>query len=225
VKRAKLAFSEADYDAAVARYRAEWSILDDALYKLCRENPRHNSSASVYAKVFIIGRSYATGIERQVKSLGGQGSSISQVASCFMENGKSIDKLLDRISEVNAELTPSLLDSVINVHGGILNFLRPITRKLRSPRSFVSKYLHFHNPLTPIYDSYSAWSLERLVPDSETIRFPVTAAQADEQYAQHVARFLSLYSRVSQKRSDLTVKNLDHYLVWRADEEAVPLQP
>ena len=30
---------------------------------------------------------------------------------------------------MNAELTPSLLDSVIDVHGCILNFLRPITVK------------------------------------------------------------------------------------------------
>ncbi len=60
-----------EYDKAIEEYQREWSTLDAALYRLCREHPGHASSAGVFAEVFIIGRTYQTGIERQVKSTGG----------------------------------------------------------------------------------------------------------------------------------------------------------
>ncbi len=113
-------FSESDYSKSQDEYAAEWDILDEALYELCRKNPGHAASDAVFAKVFIIGRTYSTGIERQVKTKGGQGSSISQVAERFLSNGKGLDDSLSPLSTISEPLTPEKLQTIVETHGRIL---------------------------------------------------------------------------------------------------------
>lgn len=110
-------FSESDYRKSQDEYEAEWGILDAALYRLCRKNPDHASSAAVFAKVFIVGRTYSMGIERQVKSKGGQGSSISQVAERFIANHKLVDDSLATLSTIMGPLMPATLKNIVGAHG------------------------------------------------------------------------------------------------------------
>jgi hypothetical protein len=53
-------------------------------------------------------------------------------------------------------LTPPVLTQIISIHVGLLATVQSALRKGQTPRSFVSKYLHFHNPVVPIFDSVAA---------------------------------------------------------------------
>ena len=215
-------FNEKDYLSTGLRYDAEWSLLDETLYRLCRENPENSSRPSVFAKVFIIGRSYETEIERQIKPRGTQGRSIFQVAECLLGHGKKLDKWIGSLS---GDIESADLRAIVDVHGRILNLLEPVTRKLKSPRSFVSQYLHFHNPAVPIYNSYAELSLKSLVPWDDALNVFKAPGAADREYDRYVKRFLRLCSIVHQKELIVSVKRLDHYLIWMADENALPLSP
>lgn len=221
-RKPSIVFNENEYSSAVSRYEAEWSLLDETLYRLCRENPDNSSRVSVFAKVFIIGRSYQTGIERQVTTRGTQGSSITQVAEGLLKHGGKLDEWIGSLS---GKLDSADLHAIVDVHGRILNLLKPITRKMKSPRSFVSKYLHFHVPAVPIYDSYADWSLRGLVPWDEALNVYNAPKAADHEYDRFVKRFLRLCSMLQEKELMVSVKHLDHYLLWMADENALPLSP
>jgi hypothetical protein len=215
-------FNKKDYLSAGRRYDAEWSLLDETLYRLCRENPDNSSRPSVFAKVFIIGRSYETGLERRVNTRGNHGSAISQVAECLLRHGKKLDEWIGSLS---GDIESADLRAIVDVHGRILNLLEPVTRKLKSPRSFVSQYLHFHNPAVPIYDSYAERSLKALVPWDDALNVFNASGAPDPKYDRHVKRFLRLCSIVQQKELIVSVKRLGHYLIWMAYEDALPLSP
>jgi hypothetical protein len=217
-----IVFDKKQYLSANSRYEAEWSLLDETLYRLCRENSDNSSRLPVFAKVFILGRSYQTEIERQASNHGPDGSSICQVAECLFKHGKNIDK---RIGALSGDIEPTDLRAIVDLHGHIMRLLKPIARKLKSPRSFVSNYLHFHNPAVPIYNSYADWSLKRLVPHDDTLNAFDTPRAADPDYDRYVKRFLRLCFILQENELIVSVKHLNHYLVWMADQGALPLSP
>jgi hypothetical protein len=96
---------------------------------------------------------------------------------------------------------------------------------LKSPRSFVSQYLHFHNPAVPIYDSYAKPSLKSLVPWDDGLNVFKASGAVDHEYDRYVKRFRRLCSMVQEKELIVSVKRLSHYLIWMADENALPLSP
>jgi hypothetical protein len=211
--------SNPEYDSAIEEYEREWRLLDHALYRLCRQHRGHASSAEVFAKVFIIGRTYQTGIERQVETKGGQGSSISQVAEKLIAHSRTVDRLFDALSSVSEPIDATKLRLIAEVHGEVINLLLPITRDERVPRAFVSKYLHFHFPVVPIYDSYAESSLRSLVHWDSALEVFEKPTRADQEYVWYLMRFLNLYSEAASRKLRLTVKYLDHYLVWKADQK------
>ena len=56
---------------------------------------------------------------------------------------------LARLPQGAASLTSSNISDILNVHGLILKLLSGLTIDGQSARTFVSKYLHFHNPIVP----------------------------------------------------------------------------
>jgi len=152
-----------------------------------------------------------------VKSLGGQGSSISQVAEKLIARSRTVDRLFGAVSGISEPIDARMLRSIAEVHGEIIQLLQPITRKARLPRTFVSKYLHFHFPAVPIYDSYAESSLRSLVHWESALEAFEIPKKADDTYARYLMRFLSLYQEAKSRKLRLTVKYLDHYLVWKAD--------
>jgi hypothetical protein len=79
-----MTINAAAYRRHVAYSEKTWNVTDQTLYRLCRENPDHNRRSSVCAKLWIIGRTFVTGIERKVATKRTQGSSMSQVADLFV---------------------------------------------------------------------------------------------------------------------------------------------
>src|SRR5581483_579080 len=101
------------YRKSVAYYEKTWKVIDGALYRLCRENPDHARRSSVCAKLWIIGRTYATGLERKVATTGTQGSSMSQVTEYFLNHSAEIDKLFEQLRHLPEPLDPQRLSSSV----------------------------------------------------------------------------------------------------------------
>jgi hypothetical protein len=208
-------FSVSDYNKSRDDYTQSWKAIDETFYRLCRDHPRHNERPWVNAKILIIGRTYATGIERKVPTTGAQGSSISQVATFFFTRREELDQWFARLTKVSEPLTTSNVQEILTVHGLILERLKEITRNRQVARSFVSKYLHFHNPAVPIYDSVASASLRNLVPLRSIRGFQIAPAEhADSEYADYVRRFTSLYQHIAAQGLAVTVRALDSYLIW-----------
>jgi hypothetical protein len=84
--------------------------------------------------------------------------------------------------------------------------------------SFVSKYLHFHSPIVPIYDSIAQATIGKLV-DRKPVRKALTALpEGARAYRNFVAAFVVLHERVyAETTLKPTVKQLDH-LLWRTGD-------
>jgi hypothetical protein len=149
------------YDNANRDYEKGWSLVRETLYQLCKQFPDHSRSDWTNAKVLLIGRAFASGIERQVKPSGDAGSAISIVADHMYRNRRTIDRILNGLATMAEPLTPDKLDVIIDCHGQLCRILSQVTRRKNPPRSFVSKYLHFHSPLVPMFDSIAYDSVWR----------------------------------------------------------------
>jgi hypothetical protein len=77
------------FRSAVDAHAQDWGVTDGVLYELCRDHPGHDALSAVNAKSLLIGRGFATGIERHIKSSGSQGSSIGQLAE-HLQRSKGI---------------------------------------------------------------------------------------------------------------------------------------
>lgn len=136
-------FDPVKFDQAVAERNEKWIKTDLILYRICREAPHHNDLGEATAKLTIIGRSYSTGIERVIRSKKTQGSSIERLAGHVHKNATEVDKQLNRIRLFDGSHAEHFREAV-DVHGRLVKLLSSICT--RSPRSFVSKYMHFHCP-------------------------------------------------------------------------------
>ena len=215
MKHVRHTFSAGDYNSAKQDYEQTWKTIDEIFYRLCRDYPTHSNRLAVTAKVVIIGRTYATGIERHVSTAGTQGSSISQVVSLFLSHGKKIDRWLASLRQVAAPIASSDIRKILTVHALILKLLSGLTIQSQSARTFVSKYLHFHNPAVPIYDNIADGFLPKLVRlRTNQINAP---AHADKTYAAYVSRFAKLYQSAAVQGVSVTVRLLDYYLIWKKE--------
>jgi hypothetical protein len=192
--------------------------LDDCLYRLCCENPKHDSLLAVNAKVFIIGLTFETGIKRQVRTKGTQGSSISQVVNLIRTNHQSVDQQFHRLLAISEPLTASKLADILDIHGIRGKLLRAVTRDQNDVRSFVSKYMHFHNPAVPLYDVNANTVLTSLVPLPSVRKKAITVTNADPDYSKYANRFFSLYEAMRSAGWKVTVRALDNYLLWKFEK-------
>jgi hypothetical protein len=204
-----------DFERSVAEYKKWTRTLDDALYELCRRHPDHRDHAGLAAKCWIVGRTYATGIERQIASGGLQGDSMSKLVGWLLKNSSKADRLIDPLRRLRAPLSATALALIMEVHGGLVQLLSGIVRKDETPRSFAAKYLHFHCPLVPIYDSVVARVMPGMVRwRNDLIVFPKPNG-ADEEYSWYCYRFWHLYQQAREAVGEtVTVKLLDYYLLW-----------
>jgi hypothetical protein len=203
--------NKSDLDAVMQD--ADWSVLEGTLYDLCRKYPRHADVAGTNAKLWLIGRGFATGIERQIKSRGGQGSSMGSLCRHFQKNHDKIDEVVALLDGVEEPLDEETLREVAVAHGRLCKQLKPVLRKSVSPRSFAAKYLHFHCPAVPIYDSYAAWKLARLCRWRPEYYDHARPKEADTHYQWFLVRFWQLYQAARALRPRVTVRQIDMFLL------------
>ena len=170
------------------------------------------------AKVYIIGRTYQTGIERKIRSKGTQGSSISQIADFFFQRQEELDQLMLGLHKLSEPLAATSITGILETHGQFVKLLSELTIDGQSPRSFVAKYMHFHNPVVPLYDRIVGEVLPRLAPLGSTSgpRVPIPN-NADSWYAGYVLQFLGLFDLIALENPEVTVRTLDYCLLWKRE--------
>jgi hypothetical protein len=184
------------------------------LYALCRRYPEHSDRRSLTAKIALIGRAYSAGLERRVTPPDGL-QAITVIADYCEKNARKLDEIVARLQPVKDPLSLQSIAEIVAVHGDLAGLLSGVTKGRKTPRSFASKYLHFHNPAVPIYDSYALAGIIKLVRwDSSSIPFecPPGGDAAPDGYYHFCVRFWRLYDACRQAGLHVTVKALDMYL-------------
>lgn len=83
----------------------------------------------------------------------------------------------------------------------------------KAPRSFASKYLHFHNSAIPVYDSYALAGITRLVRwGAVPFACPPGGDDVPDGYWEFCVRFWRLYEACRKADLEVSVKTLDTYL-------------
>ncbi|GEM_PF-549495 len=205
--------SQAELDAAAAAFERDWGGVDEALCRLCREHPAHDDRRAVTAKLALIDRAYSAGLERRVSPPPGE-QAITVIADFCLAHASAIDDLVGRIASLREPLTTETMAEIVEVHGCFTRLLQGVATDGKAPRSFAAKYLHFHHPVVPIYDSYAADRLiKRVRWDSGQILFE-RPDEGDPDYWDFCVRFLRLYEACLRVGLDVTVKSLDTWL-WQ----------
>jgi hypothetical protein len=154
----------AAYLDCVKYHEREGMLLDRTLYQLCAEHPRHDTIGAVNAKLWLIGRGFATGIERHVRSFGTQGSSLGRVAEHLLRHRVEVDEIVQQLRELAEPIDVETLSKVVALHGQFCKLVSRIANGKKVLVSFASKYLHFHAPLVPIFDTWvygQAWRMRQ----------------------------------------------------------------
>jgi len=203
------------YDKACREYEERWKLADDILYDICNKHPGHSEFSEIYAKVFIIGRSYATQIERKIESTGKQpGESIIKLAEHYYDNRDQLQDVCNNLKKIPEPLDIGKLEKIIIEHGRIVDLTKQITKDNHAPHSFASKYLHFHCSTVPIFDNWADECLRNLCPWRDiSIPFDMPVG-ADEIYYKYAMRFWNLYVEMRKQKKNVTVKLLDNLILW-----------
>jgi len=215
-------FSSKSFLKSCTQYSKNWELTDQTLYNLCQENFDHSSLNAINAKLWIIGRTYATGIERKIPTDGNQGGSLTRVAPQLYKKRNTINSIFQKLSNISESLNVDSLRDISILHWKFTQIIKQITRKNHVPRSFASKYMHFHCPSVPIYDNYAARALKKLVPWRKELLVFDKSPNMDEEYLWHILRFWNLYKTALQNGNPVKVKHLDFYLLCVAEKLAGP---
>jgi hypothetical protein len=88
---------------------------------------------------------------------------ITIIANHFEKKGADIDRILAALRPLSEPISLQDMVTIVALHARFTAVLAGVTTDGKTPRSFASKYLHFHNPVVPIYDSYAVAGIARLV--------------------------------------------------------------
>jgi len=197
---------------AIEDYQAGWQPVDSELYDLCRRRPSQRDYADVFTKVAVISGVYNAGLDRAWR---GSGDPLVETARCLIGQADRLDAALEKLADRPFDRT-SLIE-IVALHGSV-------TRALSSPAgnvwlvSPVSKYLHFHCPIVPIYDSRAEKHIKQFVDGMEAYHLRIAMGEPEEwadAYYKFVTASLILYERIHAQTSlRPTVKEVDH-LLWK----------
>ena len=109
-------------------YQKNWKLQNKILYDLCSNHPHHSDFQTINAKLWLIGRTYATGIERMILSHGEQGSSLSQLSRHMYKNRKTLDSIFTKLSPIKEPLNRDKLKVVVNEQGRFVKILGQMLR-------------------------------------------------------------------------------------------------
>ncbi len=197
---------------AIKSYEARWKPVDSELYELCRRRSSHIVFADVYTKVAIIGRVYEAGVAR---AWHGSGDPETEVTRVLIEQADLVSTGLQGLE--NRSFDRQAAAGIVELHGRVTRAISHRTNGVFLT-SFVSKYLHFHCPIVPIFDSNAQAAVGQFV-DQEVVS-PIRKAMAElpewtRSYSNFAAAFVVLYERAhAQTPFTPTVKELDH-LLWQ----------
>ena len=209
--------SRNDYDRIIKKERATARLSDKTLYDLCGKYPKHEKRAHIHAKIWLIARAMATGIERHIKSDKTQtGTALDKLERYIQRNSSDMEDIFKNLHRITGTLSEDSLTNIVSCHGRFLKLLSSIVKKSKlgrssTVRSFAAKYMHFHSPLVPIYDNVNATKLKSLYPLRE-LRNSEMPENADREYFRFVERLRRLASELNLNLRRRCIRDLDHYL-------------
>jgi len=190
------------YNEAKEEYDQRVSLLDRTLYRLCKKHPHHATKAEIHAKVWIIGRTYGTGIERIGSSTGKQGGVMQSLVKRIWTKRKRVHEIIAPLVGLKHPLDERKLNLIVEQHAKLLRLISPRSKKQprsqKQARSFVSKYLHCHIPLVPIFDSVAAKYAPKLCRFNSSMYLEESPNRSDLTYYKHCCRVLQLSKELRQ---------------------------
>lgn len=193
---------------------SKWKYANNVLYRMCKDEPKHNNADVIVAKIWLIGRSYAAAIERRKDVNDNSGDYYYDVvAPKLLEIGGSLDKKIDSLRN-NGKSIESDFEQIIYTHYYLMKVFKEITGL--NKRSLASKYLHFHCPgKFYIYDSRASKALRSIVKYPDKSRLSrLNKGEYDEEYADFVIRMLILNDYIkNDSEKSLTPRELDTLLL------------
>jgi hypothetical protein len=194
-------------------YQDTWAAADQELYDLCRRRG-HDTFIDVYTKIAFINRVYAAGISRSIVAVDGADSE-TQVARGLLDLRADVHASLSRLCALDG-IGRDTMGAIVEEHAKLTDALSVHCGNVR-PTSFVSKYLHFHCDLVPIYDSRTVEAIGKVLAPyvpryqrtSGLLRQPATY---DPNYYWYAGRFLRLWELAGATTPGLTIKMVDHAL-------------
>jgi hypothetical protein len=196
-------------------YQSSWAVVDQELYDLCRRK-NHDRLEDVYAKVSIINRVYMAGLARSIQGSEDLDAELT-VGRLLLEHEHEVSSQVRSLQSID-DLTAETVGAIVEAHGTITRQLAPRLGGVKLS-SFISKYLHFHCPMVPIYDSRAAEHIVEALGDdvplgtrTDTLLLPPPTY--DPNYYWYAGRFLKLWELARDATPSVTVKMLDHAL-WR----------
>ena len=110
--------SRKDYDRIIKKERATAKLSDKTLYDLCRKYPKHKKRAHIHAKIWLIARAMATGIERQIKSDKTRtGSALAKLEQHIERNSSKIENIFRELCRITGTLDEDNLRKIVSYHG------------------------------------------------------------------------------------------------------------
>lgn len=160
----------------------------------------------------VVGRVYAAGIARSSKA---DGDREAAVANGLLSLG---NRITDRLANVgDSDLDRSTFTQILKLHAWVCQELLAHTGNTWQ-QSFVSKYLHFHCPIVPIFDSRAEGAIGRFVDWSAVYGLRSTISRQRGwpiRYYNFATAFMILHERAQTETSlKPSVKELDH-LLWQ----------
>lgn len=191
----------------------KWMLGNKILYDLCSDHPKNNDPEEIRAKIWLIGRSYAASIERRKIKKHINDDFYEYVTNEFVKFNKKtrFDEKLNKIK--NVEFNQESLKSILIIHKELTDFFKEITGLEK--RSLASKYLHFHVPIFPIYDSRVNKVLNNLVKG----RIKSDLIDGDESYSKFCLKLLFLYEHIKKEIGDIPqLRKIDTFLIENANK-------
>lgn len=203
-----------------------WDIGNGVLYDLCKKYPAHKSIDEVVAKLWLVGRAYAAAIERRQGKQDSSDRFYVKVAQKLISS--EIDKQIEKLPDTK-QLSEENIKMISDVHAFLTKIFYDLTGSYKV--SLASKYLHFHRPIVPIYDSRANKSIRAIFRKDAGHRnlarrlfshtsLPVRFEAVEKDYLNFVIKVYRLQQHILKETGrSYSLRDIDKYLLERLERE------
>lgn len=188
-----------------------WDLGNETLYRLCENHFDHSSAEKIIAKTWLIGRSYSVSLERVREKKKISDNFYTDFVVPHFKNSE-LDNLLNTVKYLPCSVENSF--EILNVHNSLTKLINVFTEM--NKRSFASKYLHFHLPVTFfIYDTRAVQALKKFVPAlPDDLKGYSKNFNFDKKYTDFYFRCLHLQKRIAtEQKIILSPREIDNLLL------------
>lgn len=188
-----------------------WDKGNDVLYGMCKAYPEHKNVDEVMAKIWLIGRSYAAAIERRRNKKDSNDNFYVDIATQIIKYG--FDEQISRIPS-KEKIDEDIVKIIGEVHLFVTKKFYQLTKL--NKRSLASKYLHFHKPLVPIYDSRAKQAVSELMKEHEFLKGKRQrlSQHGDPEFIKFIRKIYDIQKfLISNNCKYYSVRDIDKYLI------------